>query len=211
MSDEQYMPPVMLMEMHPDAARTHEAVSEQIDSNPYLRRGTQQAALVVATWPKNSQEQPFLLIHKHRHGSTGGGDCKVFRASRVVEDELELPAQAAELAALARWQRMAAIQNMSQVRWSDLPEEMREALVAASRLDLQAAMSALRSEWRDELQSQAEERLEGFKMSAEAKAFEAGAAQAEAEDDAEFAAWIAAGAATIAVAAVAAAVRFRRA
>jgi hypothetical protein len=192
--------------MGAEEPRTDEAVRERLDRNPFLKRRAEEAALVVATWPANSQEKPFLILFKHRYGSTGGGDCIVASS----DDETAVPARSAELAALARWRRFSATQGMGDVPWSSLPESMREGLIASSRLDLQAALPAFRREWLAELQTEAEERLEGFKMSAEAAAFEAGAAQAQAEDDADLAVTIAAGACVVAVASIAALVRFRR-
>lgn len=125
------------------------------------------------------------------------------------DEEPHVPPRAAELAALARWRRMCRRAG-ADIPWAELPEAMQQSLVASSRLDLRAVVPVLRGEWLDELQMAAEERLEGFKMSAEAAAFEAGLARAEAEDDAEFASLVAAGAVAVAVASVAALVRFRR-
>lgn len=211
MADEQYTPPVLLMEMHPDEPRTSEAVGERIGSNPFLRHAAERAELVVATWPQGADEMPFLLIYKHRHGTKGGGHCKVFRASRVVEgDEVEMPARAAELAALARWRRLAAVQGMGEVPWSLLPEQMREALIAASRLDLQAALPAFGKEMRDEILMEAEERMEGYKFSAELAAEEARADQAGAEADAATAELVAVVAGVVAASCVAAMVRMWR-
>lgn len=124
-------------------------------------------------------------------------------------DEPEVPARAAELAALARWRRFCR-RGDADIAWSSLPEALQQALIASSRLDLRAVVPVLRGEWLEELQMEAEERLEGFKMSAEAAAFEAGCAKAEAEDDAALAALAAVAACLVAAASVAAMVRMWR-